>query len=219
MKKIAMLLALMLCVMMAGTAMAAESIDARETEVPADGSDGRTYTLRIAPYRTYYAFLTDEFRNDIKEHIKKTFGSENYKYMYFDAWSLDEGEEIEVPHRVDKLTKEFDASFFGERGIEQFMAFYYNGSKVEDYEAGKLADYTTAVVDGKKKVRVVFDHLTPVVFAWIPGEPEYGPAVAAPLQAPDMPNTGDNSSLPGLFILLGMSAAAFGAMKMRRREN
>lgn len=219
MKKIAMLLALMLCVMMAGTAMAADNIYARETEVPADGSNGRTYTLRISPYETYYAFLTNEFSDDIKKHIKETFGSENYKYMYFDAWSLDEDGIIEVPRDVAELTKEFDASFFGERGIEQFMAFYYSGNTSEDYKPGKLADYTTAVVDGKKKVRVVFNHLTPVVFAWIPGEPEYGPAVAAPLQAPDMPSTGDSSSLPGLFILLGMSIAAMGAMKLRRREN
>jgi len=59
-------------------------------------------------------------------------------------------------------------------------------------------------------VQMTFNHLSPVMIAW----------TEAPVSAPlDVPETGDSSSLPGLFLLLGMSVAAMGAMKLRRREN
>ena len=66
-----------------------------------------------------------------------------------------------------------------------------------------------------KGAGMLFAHLTPMIFAWVPQE---GP-VAAPLEAPDMPSTGDDGNLAMLFVLLGASVAALSAMKLSRREN
>ena len=75
--------------------------------------------------------------------------------MYFDASTLDGDDTISVPDNVAKLTKEFDAAFFSERGIGRFMAFYYSGNTGDRYESGKLKDYETDIIDGKKKVKDV----------------------------------------------------------------
>lgn len=203
MKKIAALLALALCLMVAGTAMAQTEVTISATTIPASGSDGNEYMIRINPEGSS---LPEE---DIIKYIRSKFGNAEFKFMRFDAIALKDGDQVYVPTEVGSLTKEFDASFFYEDGIQQFIAFYYS------YTDGKIHDYAAGPIAGGKKVKVEFNHLTPVVFAWVPGIPP----VAAPLEAPDMPSTGDSSSLPGLFILLGMSVAAMGAMKLRRREN
>jgi len=206
MKRMAVLLALVLCLMMAAAAMAETKVQVQATQIPAtkNNNNNGNYYIKIGAQES---FPSD---TEIVAYIRQCLNSNQFKYTCFGASAYENQQYVDITQDEDSLTVEFDASFFHEDSIQKMIAFYYT------HGDPKFIDYPEpSIVDDGKKVKVTFNHLTPVVFAWVPGVPP----VAAPLEAPDMPSTGDSSSLPGLFVLLGMSMAALGAMKLRRREN
>ena len=217
MKKMTVLLALVLCLLLAATAMAETKVNPVETTVPAVSNNGGTdYAVKISALTeailgAFQSSRPEDITGSLKEFAEKKLGTDDFKYMLVDARGLQNGDRINVPQvdGIRYLTADFASSFFGGDKIKQIVAGFYNYGNyfVQGYDCDLAADGMS--------VNVKFDHLTPVIFAWIPDNTP----VAAPLQAPDMPSTGDSSSLPGLFILLGMSIAAMGAMKLRRREN
>lgn len=224
MKKIAALLALVLCLMAAGTAMAATKVEPKETIVPATsyGSDS-TFHVWIRPLTDgllgeFSSSAPDVITGDLKSYIesyaKEHWNTDDFKYMLADARALEgdydpdnpSGAKTSIPQDdgVSMLTVRLYSDVFGGDKMRDFVSAFYNGNECERYNS--------ALAKNGESVDIDFHHLTPVVFAWIPDNTP----VAAPL---DVPQTGDSSSLPGLFILLGMSVAAMGAMKLRRREN
>lgn len=251
MKKIAMLLALLLCLMTAATAMA-------DFTIPADVEGfGHKYYYRDEEFADDYqlsfssgdsAWFKEDWGTDIlfdsdepqgmqeaqlaqmlKEEMLKAMeayfdGEFNYALydveakvmdLYGEYWSMD------VPERSDGRSGLWASSATGTVGNEHFggavdkvVALYATFSGDNNPPTLTIQPVKSAKIvnDG---VEMTFDHLSPVMIAWT------NKPVAAPLQPPveGLPQTGDSSSLPGLFILLGMSLAAFGAMKLRRREN
>ena len=223
MKKIAALLALVLCLMTAATAMA--------DPTPVSGK----YDKYAASENGYYVKLqelegniNDDIGSSVRpdsvipgfiEYLKDKLGTDNFKVMYYDAEAyaqddrpLNVGTYFDNDNNpnVDSVTVEFDSAFFGGDQIKKILVVYHDGRRngvrgVREYE----------VTNNTTSVKVKFNHMTPIAFAWIPEETP----VAAPLEAPDMPSTGDDGNLAMLFVLLGVSVAALGAMKLRRREN
>ena len=136
--------------------------------------------------------------------VKMQDGENSWHYMQV-------GSDTDRRVWADRVTGTISYDHFGGQ-VKKVKALY---ADVNIAQGGvlqiKIDDAGATITDDG--VEVSFDHLSPVMIAWTL-EP-----VAAPLEAPDMPSTGDSSSLPGLFILLGLSIAAMGAMKLRRREN
>ena len=171
-----------------------------------------------------------DIRKAMQEELARHFeDGETVKYMYFDveceAYVETYGEEMEwqdmgVPTHKDgcvwaaSLTGTADYSLFGGKP-KKVKAVYSAFTLSKENNSGEFSANVNGVdlVETNAGLQMTFKHLSPVMIAWT----EY-PA-AAQLEAPDMPSTGDSSSLPGLFILLGLSIAAMGAMKLRRREN
>jgi len=276
MKKLAALLAFSLCLMMAGTAMAAvyfEDCTPKESfSVPAtvnikkvDMSQDTTYSERIQKISNEYrlSFIPAKNYNVFEDEISagstpaSTYGPERalkdikenmlnkmssyfedgaiVKYMFFDAeaevWAtckesgtdkepIDHWHAINVPDRTDSHNHlvwadsamgTVDYSYFD--GPLTGIKMIYSDYNIRSVDGEYVLFQNTEEVPIKLTnagVQMTFNHLSPVMIAW----------TEAPVSAPlDVPETGDSSSLPGLFILLGMSVAAMGAMKLRRREN
>ena len=222
MKKIAMLLALVMC-MTAATAMAEPTlVKGKYGDYPAEESG---YYVKLQSLEGHinddidlHSVIPDDVAPRMIESIKGLLGTDDFKVMYYDAEAYDSNDEnIGIGNKYEKkqLNVVFDSDFFDGDTIEKIVAVRHSfGRDVYPY----------SVENNKTSAEITFDHLTPIAIAWIPAAepPVVVPPVAAPLLPPaaaDMPSTGDSSSLPGMFILLGMSMAAFAAMKLRRRED
>lgn len=155
------------------------------------------------------AYFDGEFNYALYDvEAKVMYGRDN------EYWSMD------VPKRRDDRPGLWASSATGTVGNEHFggavdkvVALYATFSGYGNPPTLTIQPVESAkIVDGG--VEMTFTHLSPVMIAWT------NKPIAAPLQPPveGLPQTGDNSSLPGLFILLGMSVAAFGAMKLRREN-
>jgi len=184
------------------------------------------YNCGSAPVTPGETELTEMLKNAMYAEISKNFAGIEFKYMFYDVEATtqmtiegggDEWYPMDVPKRnksnqsgvwAESVTGTLGYKYFG-GAVDQVVAYYAefetpvhsNNLKIEKVKSVEIVN------DG---VKMTFNHLSPVMIAWT------NKAVAAPV---NVPQTGDSSSLPGLFILLGMSVAAFGVMKLRRREN
>lgn len=246
MKKIAALLALVICLLAAVPAMAMRTNMVRVAlqhdwrqllsaeELANTEGNGVHRRLRvellplgqqdIRPGET--PDLDDNTKDALLTAAENALNPRNGETMYYAIMNAqaqiksengDNWEDTNIPaqtgddHQYQSLETTIPFDLFGFDSNDRIAAFVAStDNNEENVTTEKCYDRMKSEGAG-----MLFPHLTPMIFAWVPQE---GPA-AAPLEAPDMPSTGDNGNLAMLFVLLGVSVAALSAMKLRRREN
>lgn len=247
MKKIAALLALVICLLAAVPAMAMRTnmvrvalqhdwrqlLPAEEIANTEGNGVHRRLRVELLPLekQDLHPVETpdlDDTENALLAAAENALNPRNGETMYYaimnaqaqiksengDDWKntnipAQEGDE----HQYKQLGATIPFDLFGFDSNDRIAAFVASANDPEQWNDVKTASCYDRV--NSKGAGMLFPHLTPMIFAWVPQE---GP-VAAPLEAPDMPSTGDNGNLAMLFVLLGVSVAALSAMKLRRREN
>jgi len=296
MKKIAALLALVICLLAAVPAMAMRTNMVRislhpgwRQLLPEEGianteGNGIHKRLRVELTPLEKSDLhpgttpdLDDTENALLAAAKNALNPGNGETMYYSIMNAqaqiekvnDYWEDTNIPdqegdeHQYQRLGATIPFNLFDQYSFDsndRIAAFVASTDEPTKWENVKTASCYDRV--NSEGAGMLYPHLTPMIFAWVPQEDPTAKPLDPPQNDPDpddppqdepkpddppqdepkpddppqsepepaatpiptdaaenLPATGDDGNLAMLFVLLGVSVAALGAMKLRRREN